>query len=146
MIPAPGQTLRDLATRIATDLLPSLSTPFSQADAGLITGLLMTMAEDYERAVDNRMRDIAEMRALFEETAANKPADIPGSDARAAFLHQAPASFHLADVTALHAEGFTLLIELHAWAEDAHETELEEAIWALLRTHSERNKFELPNF
>ena len=140
MIPAPGKTLADLALRIMTDLAPELGSNFSQADAGLITGLLLTMAQDYERAVDNRMRDMADMRALF----AGLDTEVPGADGRQAFLAKTPASFRLNDITALHAEGFERLIELHAWAETA-DPELDAAIWAFLRAHSERNKFDLPN-
>ncbi len=140
MIPAPGKTLADLALRIMTDLAPELGSNFAQADAGLITGLLLTMAQDYERAVDNRLQDLAEMRALFADLDAN----VPGADARRAFLEKTPASFTVSDVTKLHAEGFERLIELHAWAE-AESSELDAAIWQFLRAHSERNKFDLPN-
>ena len=45
MIPAPGKTLADLALRIMTDLAPELGSNFAQADAGLIAGLLLTMAQ-----------------------------------------------------------------------------------------------------
>ena len=140
MIPAPGKTLSDLALRIATDLMPALNTNFTQADAGLITGLLLTMAQDYERAVDNRMQDMLEINALFAEL---RP-DVPGHEARQTYLAKAPASYHLHDVTALHAEAFEHLIEVHAWAED-NDLAVSDTIWQLLRAHSERNKFDLPN-
>ncbi len=140
MIPAPGKTLADLALRIATDLMPALNTEFTQADAGLITGLLLTMAQDYERAVDNRMQDMQEINALF----AKLSADVPGHEARQTYLAKAPASYHLDHVTALHGEAFEHLIDVHAWAEE-HDATLNAAIWELLRAYSERNKFDLPN-
>ena len=140
MIPFPGKTLADIAVRIATDLLPSLSSTYAQADAGLITGLLLTMSQDYERAVDNRMQDMQEISSLF----ATLDESIPGHAARSAYLQQKPASFHLAEVTRLHADAFSCLTDLHAWAE-TNDATLDATIWQILRAHSERNKYELPN-
>ena len=85
------------------------------------------------------MKDIAQTREIFRET----PATAPGAEARSAFLSKEPASLQLADVNALHDEAFSLLIDLHAWAEQQDES-LNLAIWRLLRDHSERNKFEIP--
>ena len=139
MIPFPGRTLQELATRLATHIAPRVEGNFGQADAGLLTGLLLTFAQDFERAVDNRMKDIAQTRQIFRET----PGTAPGAEARSAFLSKEPASLQLADVNALHDEAFSLLIDLHAWAEQQDES-LNLAIWRLLRDHSERNKFEIP--
>ncbi len=144
MIPYPSRTLTDIALRIATHLMPDLQTEYGQADAGLLTGLLLTFAQEYEREVYHRLIVIVEIQALFEtRTDKLSDGDAPDIEAIRAFTRAAPASLKLDDVTACHAEGFNLLIELHAWAEQ-HDAELELEIWRLLRRHSERNKFDMP--
>ena len=139
MIPHPGETLTHIAMRLAMRIAPELTDNFNQADAGLLSGLLIAMAQDYERAADNRVRDIEAMREVF----AAAPAAAPGADERAAFTTRQPASYHLNDLNQLHAAGFNLLIDLHTWAE-LNDDALNLCIWRLLREHCERNKFELP--
>lgn len=148
MIPQPATTLSEFAVRLATRLLPELGTVYAQADAALLSGLLETLAQDFERAVDNRMQDIQEMQAIFAEavdhdTAADTSTPLPERGALTEFTARAPVSFRLEDVTALHAEGFSLLITLHAWVEK-HDATLNDKVWALLHKHCERNKFEVP--
>lgn len=138
MIPRPGDALNAIAMRLLTHIAPEAGSQFAQADAALLNGLLQTLSQDYERAVANRLLDIDELRELFE--GCDKA---PGAAERAAFSTETPASYLLADVTALHATGFELLIELHAWAEE-HDRTVDRAVWALLRRHSERNRFEMP--
>ena len=139
MIPDPGKTLTDIALRIANTIAPDARSNFVQADAGLISGLLLTLGQDYERAVDNRMQDIADMRAIFERYVDIAPLGAALRD----FVLRAPKSYRLRDIHEVHAEGFRLLIELHAWSEE-HDADLDVEIWDLLRAHSERNKFDLP--
>jgi len=141
MINQPGTQLRDLAVRIATHVLPDMASAYGQADAGLISGLLMALAQDFERAAFNRMTDIEEIQQLFKVTL-EAGQNIPATQAMAAFSDAAPASLHLRDLDQLHASGFELLIELHTWAE-ANDAQLDHAIWSLLRRHSERNKFDV---
>ena len=138
MIPEPSQTLADLAQRIATHILPELSSEFAQADAGMILSMLLTLSQDYERAIDARMQDISEMRDLF----ATLPEQYPDTRRCQDYIDQAPSSLHLPDVNALHGEGLRLLIDVHAWAE-RHDDSTNAAVWALLRRHSERHKFDL---
>ncbi len=138
MIPAPGQTLADIATRLATHLLPELGSEYGQADAGLLATLLLTISQDYERAVDNRMTDVEEMRDLFESATG-----APNLNALLEYTQSQPQSLHLRDVNAHHAQGFEYLIELHTWAEH-HSADLDTEIWAFLRRHNERNKFDIP--
>ncbi len=141
MIAKPGTQLRDLAVRIASHVLPDINSAYGQADAGLISGLLMTLAQDYERAVYNRMADIEEMQKLFGAVLERKAA-YPHADTLAAVSEEKPQSLHLQDVDQCHAEYFQQLITLHAWAEQ-NSDELNQQIWLLLRRHSERNKFDV---
>ena len=139
MIPAPGKTLTDIALRIANTIAPDAQSNFVQADAGLISALLLTLGQDYERAVDNRLQDIAGMQSLFE-----RYADIATlGEELDKFVRRTPRTYQLRDINEVHAAGFALLIKLHAWSEE-HDADLDVAIWDLLRAHSERNKFDMP--
>lgn len=141
MITKPGTQLRDLAVRIASHVLPDVSSAYGQADAGLISGLLMSLAQDYERAAYNRVADIEEMQKLFR-TILDSNADYPHGDALAAVSEEKPQTLHLHDIDQCHAKYFDQLITLHAWAEQ-NSDELNQQIWSLLRRHSERNKFDV---
>ena len=146
MIPFPAKTLTDLAVRIVTDIAPATSNNFAQADSGLITGLLLTIAQDYERAVHSPMADIDEIKALCGELLELPEAEREGFNELAACraLQEAqPASLMLSDVTALHAQALNLLIDIHSWAELHHES-MNLKVWQLLRRHSERHKFDVP--
>jgi hypothetical protein len=139
MIPYPGRTLTDIALRIVNTIAPDAQSNFVQADAALISGLLLTLGQDYERAVDNRLQDIAAMRSIFARFTDIEPL----GEELGAFVGRVPESFKLRDVNDVHAAGFDLLIRLHAWSEQ-HDADLDVAIWELLRAHSERNKFDMP--
>ncbi len=140
MIPRPPQGLADLAVKLATAVAPETCSRYAEASTGMISMLLLALAQDMERAVAVRMEDVDELKALF----ADVPAEAGGDHAaRTAFLDARPASLRLADVEALHAEGLTLLIDLHGWAEGSHPG-LDERIWAFLVRHSERHRLDLP--
>ena len=138
MIPKPTQTLTDLATRIATHILPNCEAEYAQADSGLLVGLLLTTAQEFERSIECRMQDINDLKNLFGNFATVLPADI----AWEALLQQQPESFYLSDVNQLHGEFLDIFIQLHSWAEQTHQAEFETAAWAFLRRHTERHKYE----
>ena len=141
MIPRPGTALSDLAMKLAVSIAPETTSNFAMSNTALISGLMLVLAQDSERAVANRMADIDETKALFRRSDA-QPA--PGSDLRASYCGRAPTGLHLSEMDAFHREGFELLIDLHSWAE-AHCPALNNAIWQFLRNHTERNKFDLPD-
>ncbi len=138
MIPQPRQTLTDLAIRMATHILPDMHSAYGQADAGLISMLLMTLAQDYERAAFNRVTDIEAMQGLFTAL----PDGAPGKTKRSAYAQATPDSMQLADLTRFHALGFEILIDVHAWAEQSDQT-VNEQIWQLLDEHAQRNAFDV---
>ncbi len=127
MITHLGESLGFLAATLALRLAPESATDYSAAQLGIISGLLMALAQESERAVATRMADIDEVRELLPED--GLPAE--------------PASLHLQDVNQLHAEALNQLIELHSWAE-AHDPELNDAIWAFLRRSAQRHAYDLP--
>lgn len=142
MITRLSQGLTDLAGKLAASIAPETSSSFAMANTGMIAMLLTALAQDAERAVDNRMTDIAEMKDLFHSVEPG-PADPAQAPARAAFCARVPESLKLTDVEALHREGVGLLISLHAWAEASDES-LNRRIWDFLLHHTERNRLDLP--
>ena len=135
MIHKPSQVIQDIAVRMATRIIPELNSEYAQADAGLLIGLLGTLAQDYESAALNLDLDIQAMKAIFKQG--------PQDSARETYIDSQAASLHLRDLTDFHDRGSNLLIELHAWAEE-NDADLNKAIWAYLRDTSGRHKFELP--
>ena len=141
MITRLPQGLAVLAGKLVMSIAPETASRFATANTGMIAMLLTAMAQDAERAVDARMTDIEEMKALFSSLA-DAPADPAQADARAAFCTRHPASLKLSDVDALHRDGMTLLIDLHAWAEE-HDDALSLGIWDFLVRHTERHRLDL---
>ncbi len=132
MIPAPGRALNDLAMRLLLTIAPQTANTFAAADSMLVGQLMLTLSQEFERAVETRMQDIDELQELFSQA--------PMDAARDRFAANTPASLHLQDVNALHDEGMRLLIELHTEVE-LSDPELNLPIWQFLRAHSERHKF-----
>jgi hypothetical protein len=142
MIPHPGAALTDLAVKLVQSIGPETRSAYATANTGLISMLLLAMAQDHDRAAANRIADIEDLQALFARAAAAHP-DAPDSQVRAAFCAGAPAGLRISELDPYHAEGMAALIDLHAWAE-LHDSALNRAIWDFLRTHTERNRFDLP--
>jgi len=141
VIPRLSQGIADLAGKLATAIAPETASRFAMANTGMISMLLMALAQDAERAVANRVTDIEEMKALC--AAAGDDASGPGDGAaRASFCARQPASLRLSDLDTLHAEGLRLLIDLHAWAE-AHDEDLNAQIWDFLLRHTERHQLDV---
>lgn len=132
MIPEPGRALSDLAMRLLLTIAPQTANTFAAADSMLVGQLMLTLSQEFERAIATRMQDIDELRELFTHA--------PPLAARSRFATATPASLHLRDVNHLHDEGMRLLIELHAETE-LTDPNLNLRIWEFLRAHSERHKF-----
>ena len=137
MIPRSHQAINDLAARLGTRVIPELSDPFSQADTGLISLLMSLLGEELEKGVANRMADAQALKTVF----ASAPAAAPGVTERTAFIDSQPDTLTLTGVTDWLDRGLALLIELHAWAEDADDA-LNHRIWSFLAEHTDRHKFD----
>ena len=137
MIPRARAALNDLAGRLGARVIPELGDPFSQADTGLISLLMSLLGEELERGVASRIEDGEGLKRLFSDA----PAAAPGAEARAGFVDSDPDSLTLTAVTDWLDQGLALLIDLHAWAEDADE-DLNRRIWDFLVEHTERHKFD----
>ncbi len=133
MIPEPGRALTDLALRLLFNVAPQTTNTFAAADAGLVGQLVMTLGQEFERAVATRMQDIDELKALLK--------DASPTPERTRYLAQIPASLHLKDVNVVHDAGMRLISALHAEVETTNDVS-NRRIWSFLRAHSERHKFE----
>jgi hypothetical protein len=142
MIPRPAKGLADLAVKLAQSVAPETNSPYAMANTGLISMLLLAMAQDSDRAAANRVADIEDLKRIFERAATDYP-DAPGSAVRTNFCAGAPAGLRISELDAFHAEGLAALIDLQDWAE-THAPALSLAIWDFLLTHTERNRFDLP--
>jgi hypothetical protein len=142
LIPQPAKALADLAVKLATGIAPETNSSYAMANTGLISMLLLAMAQDHDRAAANRMADIGDMQTLFRAAARAHPA-ASGAAVREAFCNGAPAGLRISELDVFHAEGLAALIELHAWAE-LHDAALALEIWDFLLKHTERNRFDLP--
>lgn len=136
MIPRAQQALADLAGRIGNRIIPQLEDPYTTADAGLISLLMSMLSAELESGVARRLMDAAELKLLFADAAR-----APDAEARATFSASDPRSLTLTEVTAWLDQGFGLLIDLHAWAEES-DPDLNERIWTFLHAHTERHKFD----
>lgn len=136
MIPRAGQALADIASKLASSVVPTIPSRYHAADAGMVAMLLLALARDCERAIANCFADAETLRELF----AAAPG-APGEAERAAFVDSAPGSLVREAVVAWHDRGMRALIALHAWAE-VHDPELDRRIWDFLRAHTERNRFD----
>lgn len=140
MIPQPSRALADLAGKLVNDIAPETSSTFAAANSGMIAMLLGALAQDAERAAANRMADIDDIQRLFTRLT---PDCDPGRAAeRTRYVERQPESLRLGDLDALHADGMTLLIALHGWAE-ANDPDLDRSIWTLLLNHTERNRLDV---
>ncbi len=123
MIKELGKNLGFIAYKLGMDIAPATNTNYDASSAGSFAMLLGALAQEADRAVATRMADIEEIRALLNE---------------ATSLPQTPASWHLDDVNALHAQALDALIERHRWAEE-NDADLNQAIWQFLNAHAERH-------
>jgi hypothetical protein len=142
VIPHPSKALADLAAKLAQSIAPETTSSFAMANTGLISMLMLAMAQDSDRAVANRVADIEDMKRIFAKAAADHP-DAPGAAVRANFCMSSPTGLRVSELDPFHAEGLAALIDLHAWAE-THAPPLSYAIWDFLVAHTERNRFDLP--
>jgi len=140
MIPRPDKALTDIAVKLAMSIAPQIGASYHAANAGMISMLLLALAQDADRAVANRLADVEELKALFERALADPQA--PGADRLRAFCESEPPGWLLSQLSVWHDTGMALLIELHVWAESQH-PELDRSIWDFLYHHTERNRFDV---
>jgi hypothetical protein len=137
LIPQTGRALADLAQKLALSVTPDIQTGYSAANAGMISLLMFALAQETESAISRRLEDGDALRELFDSSGAKTI-----QAALDAFSASQPMNMTATEVTAWLNKGLSLLVELHAWAED-NDTELDQRIWAFLYQHTERHKIDL---
>ncbi|MCR9277635.1 MAG: hypothetical protein NXH85_06640 [Pseudomonadaceae bacterium] len=127
MIKELGKNLGFIAYKLGAEIAPATNTSYDASSAGSFALLLAALAQEADRAVETRMSDIEAIRALLPDDSA---------------LPLRPASWHLDDVNALHADALEQLIDVHRWAEE-NDAALDRAIWQFLNEHASRHALEL---
>lgn len=141
MIPRGSRALGDIALKLAFAIAPETTSSFAAANTGLLTMLLQCLGQEFERAAQVRLDDMNEIKEVFREARGKMPTALASSVE--AFLESRAKSLRMTDLDAWHASGMSLLIRLHADAEDRGDRALEERIWGFLAQHVERHAFVL---
>ncbi len=134
MRPEVSELLRTTGTQ-----MPGIAAPtaYGQGSAGLLTGLLMISAMEYDRAAEVRVEDNRDMRALFAELAP-KVTDAGLRDAVAAAAKGGDGSLRISALNAANAELRTVLIALQAHVEDAGDVAAQKRVWDVLKASAAR--------
>jgi hypothetical protein len=142
MIPRHAHSLRDIAIKLAMSVAPETTSVYTASNTGMISMLLQCLAQDFDRAAESRMRDIAEMKRLFER-ALTDLSDTQLTARLRTYLSAEPKSFTLTDLDATSADGLNALIALQTWAEEHDHAALDAEIWAFLERFADRHAFQL---
>jgi hypothetical protein len=134
MRPDVSELLRTTGMQIPGMVAP---TAFGLGAAGLITGLLMISAGQYDRAAEIRVTDNAEMRALFAELAAGvRDAGLRAQVEAAA--KTTDASIRISALNATNAELRKVLIALQSHVEETGDRAAQKRVWDVLKASAER--------
>ena len=142
MIPRHAHSLRDIAIKLAMSVAPETTSVYVASNTGMISMLLQCLAQDFDRAAESRVRDIAEMKQLFERALADVDDGELATRLRA-YLSTEPKSFTLTDLDAVSAQGQIALIALQTWAERTGKHAIDHDIWAFLERFADRHAFQL---
>jgi hypothetical protein len=148
MKPDPQRVLEQTALHLALDTAPAVQPRYRQAGVSMLSGLLIAVREEFDRAAARRVEENSALRELFE-----RGANVLADDALAGRLREAAASRDESLlVPALEASNQALralLIALHAHVETLATPEaraLDAAIWRELAASTERRKLSLGAF
>lgn len=143
MKPEADQILGLSAFQLLGTLSPLLPDNYAQGTASLIAFMMMLSAQEYNRAADIRVRENADMRALFAAFAPK----LRDEDLKAKLEEAAHDSESSLEISALDAENYRLrrlLIALHEFADDANHRAASKEIWALLKRMADRRFLKVP--
>jgi len=142
MKPEPARVLQGVGMTLLTTILAEVKTPYGQQTVSVAGGLVLMVADEFDRAADRLIVENAVVREILSDARSLlPPAMLPGIDAAVATR---PASYK---VSALQAENDVLrgaLVDVHA-AVDAVDSvgarEFGERIWAELVASTQRREF-----
>ncbi len=149
MKPDPSRLLDVCAAHLMLRTGPSLAAgSYEQSSVAGLAALLMGAREEYERAAARRVEENAELRALFERSAAAIEDDDLAERLRVAARGSDPG-LRVAELEAENSALRALLVELHAHVEtlgSAAARAVESEIWRELVTSSQRRRMALDVF
>jgi hypothetical protein len=140
--------LRRIAEALLGETAPRVSDDYASRNTSLAAMLLLSAAEEWDRAAARRTEENDALRTLFREAA-----PCVEDPALATRLADAAArrdgSLRVADLEAANHALRALLVELHAHVEELATPaarEIEAAIWAELRRSTERRALSIAPF
>lgn len=146
MVPELDQMMRGSFAMMVTQLLPQLGPGYQAGTLGTVGGLLFMGAAEADRAVEVRVAEDREMRALFAEAAG-----VVDDAALKAELEEAVAApdpgLRVSALNEANAKAADLLIRLQAHLEgvsSAAASDLDGRIWAYLAAAASRRRLPHP--
>jgi len=140
MKPEVPRTLQGLAGTLLAEIAPRLAEDYAQKTAGVVAGLLLVAAEEWDRVAERRVAEHAALRRLFAE-AAPAVASAPLRERLEGAARGSDPGLRVSLLEQENARLRGLLIELHAHLEaqpGAAARRLEELVWEELRAEVER--------
>ncbi len=134
MIPYTDDSLRMLASRLLTQLLPELRSEYAMSDGALVGLLMMAIADEMGEGIERRLQDISQMQRLIVDSGS----ELVTQESK--LLASSPENYTLAAVNQLHDALTRLLIRVHEDAEDQLDVRLQQQIWDYLRDTANRHK------
>lgn len=148
MRPSVDRVLQQLAANLATEVAPAVSVDYVQRNTGLVSGLLLCAAEEWDRAAAWRVEENRELRRIFAEAVIHvADTGLRGRLEEAAQGEE--GGLRIQDLDRENDALRALLIELHAHVEELKgpaARHLEAEIWKELRRSTERRALSLSPF
>jgi hypothetical protein len=140
MKPDVDQVLRIIATKLASEVAPSIADAYVRSNLEVAAALLIVAAEDYDRAAHVRVEENRAIRTMFRDVAPGV-SDPALRDRLVAAANGGDESLRITDLDRSNGELRSLLIELHAHADgrsDAWAEATRRTIWHELARGAER--------
>lgn len=143
MKPEADQILGLCAFQLLGTLSPLLPDSYAQGTASLIAFMMMLSAQEYGRAADIRVKENADMRALFAKAAPKlRDAELKSNLEEAARGNEASLEISVLDVENYKLR--RLLIALHEHVDGANDVSASKEIWSLLKRMADRRHLKVP--
>ncbi|NWH08276.1 MAG: phosphotransferase family protein [Alphaproteobacteria bacterium] len=147
----PERTLCVLGQLLMGQIAPQLEGSYAQGSASTIGIMLLAAGVEAERAVDVRVKENAEMRAVLTKAAETiSPGDhgfLSFHEALTLAARGQDSSYRLSELDAANAGLRRLIIDLQAYLEThalPDKKELEGTLWRVLKNSAERRSITLP--
>jgi hypothetical protein len=146
MIPKGLEGIDQIRQTALSVLLPGVEDAYMAANIHYLCQLLDAVAVDYDRAADNLVRELGELKEIFEVARRHVVEDQLRARLSAAASTE-NKSLRVSDLSERSDEALRVLIDLHEVVENAREEgaqwadELDRLIWRFLEGYVERREF-----